>query len=227
MLDVHPPHEAAHTWKDFFIHIATIAVGLLIAVGLEQTVEYLHHRHELKEVRAQLEEEREQDSRILAYDVPIFQQMHDELASDAALLQRRAAGDKMPLAGKLHYKWFGVAVQDGSWQSAKQSGAISLMPGDELSVYTYRYFDFASFMQSSLALIPTLNEAAAIVHDTPGGDLSADDTQQLMRLTHQAQGQLTTSQQYLRLCINYGLLTKLPHSPTLDKPAIRLDQLPD
>jgi len=23
MLDVHPPHEAAHTWKDFFIHIAT------------------------------------------------------------------------------------------------------------------------------------------------------------------------------------------------------------
>ena len=24
MLDVHPPHEAAHTWKDFFIHIATI-----------------------------------------------------------------------------------------------------------------------------------------------------------------------------------------------------------
>ena len=32
MLDVHPPHEAAHTWKDFFIHIATICVGLLIAV---------------------------------------------------------------------------------------------------------------------------------------------------------------------------------------------------
>jgi hypothetical protein len=24
MLDVYPPHEAAHTWKDFFIHIATI-----------------------------------------------------------------------------------------------------------------------------------------------------------------------------------------------------------
>jgi hypothetical protein len=28
------------TWKDFFIHIAAIAVGLLIAIGLEQTVEY-------------------------------------------------------------------------------------------------------------------------------------------------------------------------------------------
>ena len=46
MLDVHPPHEAAHTWKDFFIHIATICVGLLIAVSLEQTVELFHHRHQ-------------------------------------------------------------------------------------------------------------------------------------------------------------------------------------
>ena len=39
MLDVHPPQSATHTWKDFFIHIATICIGLLIAVGLEQTVE--------------------------------------------------------------------------------------------------------------------------------------------------------------------------------------------
>ena len=38
MLDVHAPHETVHSWKDFFIHIATIVIGLLIAVGLEQTV---------------------------------------------------------------------------------------------------------------------------------------------------------------------------------------------
>ena len=51
MLDVHPAHHAASSWKEFFIHIATIVLGLLIAVGLEQTVEYFHHRHELAEVR--------------------------------------------------------------------------------------------------------------------------------------------------------------------------------
>ncbi len=39
MLDVHPPHHAANSWRDFFIHIATIVVGLLIAVGLEQAVD--------------------------------------------------------------------------------------------------------------------------------------------------------------------------------------------
>ena len=44
MLDVHPAHHAASTWRDFFVHIATIVIGLLIAVGLEQTVEYFHHQ---------------------------------------------------------------------------------------------------------------------------------------------------------------------------------------
>ena len=53
MLDVHAPHKSDHTWTDFFIHIATICVGLLIAIGLEQSVEWVHHRHQ----RHQLEED--------------------------------------------------------------------------------------------------------------------------------------------------------------------------
>jgi hypothetical protein len=40
MLEAHAPQEALHTWKGFFIHIATIVIGLFIAVGLEQTVEF-------------------------------------------------------------------------------------------------------------------------------------------------------------------------------------------
>ena len=45
MLDVHAPHESIHGWRDFFIHLATITIGLLIALGLEATVEWMHHRH--------------------------------------------------------------------------------------------------------------------------------------------------------------------------------------
>lgn len=51
MLDVHAPHEPINSWKGFVLHIATIVIGLLIAVGLEQTVEYFHHRHEVREAR--------------------------------------------------------------------------------------------------------------------------------------------------------------------------------
>jgi hypothetical protein len=50
MLDVHPPHEPIDTWRGFFIHIATIVIGLLIAISLEQTVEFFHHREQRRQL---------------------------------------------------------------------------------------------------------------------------------------------------------------------------------
>jgi hypothetical protein len=56
MLDVHPLHEPPHSWRDFLVHIATIVVGLVIAVGLEQTVLFFHHRHQVGELEKQMHE---------------------------------------------------------------------------------------------------------------------------------------------------------------------------
>ena len=45
MIDVHAAPRRHHL-ADFLIHIATITVGLFIAIGLEQTVEHFHHLHQ-------------------------------------------------------------------------------------------------------------------------------------------------------------------------------------
>jgi len=42
VIDVHAPHGGLHTWKDFWIHLGTITLGLLIAISLEQSVEWVH-----------------------------------------------------------------------------------------------------------------------------------------------------------------------------------------
>src|ERR1019366_2657757 len=55
MLEVHPSQSAIHSWRDFFIHIATICVGLLIAVVLEQTVEAVHHHHQREKLLVSLD----------------------------------------------------------------------------------------------------------------------------------------------------------------------------
>ena len=57
MIDVHPPHHAAATRREFFTHIATIVIGLLIAIGLEQSVEALHHHHQRHQFEADLRAE--------------------------------------------------------------------------------------------------------------------------------------------------------------------------
>ena len=72
MLDVHPPHEAAHTWKDFFVHIATIVIGLLIAVGLEQTVEAIHRSAERRDLLHDIHVECEENLRSLDSDIASY-----------------------------------------------------------------------------------------------------------------------------------------------------------
>src|SRR5215469_13276923 len=57
MLDVHVPQKSEHTWTDFAIHIATIAVGLLLGLGLEQGAEFIHHRHEARHARELIADE--------------------------------------------------------------------------------------------------------------------------------------------------------------------------
>ena len=42
MLDVHVPEHGIHRFRDFFLHLFTITIGLLIALGLEASVEALH-----------------------------------------------------------------------------------------------------------------------------------------------------------------------------------------
>ena len=61
MLEVHPPSEPVHGWRDFLIHLATITIGLLIALSLEGCVEFWHHRslvHEMEQGATQLQRER-------------------------------------------------------------------------------------------------------------------------------------------------------------------------
>ncbi len=43
MLDVHAPHSKIEGIKEFLLHLFTISVGLLIAVGIEGCVERYHH----------------------------------------------------------------------------------------------------------------------------------------------------------------------------------------
>jgi hypothetical protein len=136
MLDVHPPHHAASTWRDFFIHIATIVIGLLIAVGLEQTVEAIHHRHERSELRETLHRESEQilkDSRATAAALDYHQ---DWLAHRIDQV-KAAVWQHQPLAEPPAYA---IAVfdypDDPLWRSAKISGLVERLSSDELNAYS-------------------------------------------------------------------------------------------
>ena len=135
MLDVHAPHEAVRTWKDFFIHIAAIAVGLLIALGLEQTVEYFHHRHQVAETREALRVERGQNHLRLADQVAEFRARVPIIQTNLAVfhylrLHPRAAERDLP--GKVNWHNLGSPFIDYVWQTAQQTGVTAFMDPSEV-----------------------------------------------------------------------------------------------
>jgi hypothetical protein len=138
MLDVHPPHHAANTWRDFFIHIATIVVGLLIAICLEQTVELLHHRHQRHRLQEDLRGEAEQNLQIIDRDLkmqalePWFEQAsHASSAPGKSTVQvSLPPAPCLPgSVGTAAYRYF--APSQAVWTTAKEGGLVALLPVDQ------------------------------------------------------------------------------------------------
>jgi hypothetical protein len=193
MLEAHAPHEAIHTWKGFLIHIVAIAVGLLIAIGLEQTVEYLHHRHQLREARRELSVELEGNRRQLARNLDAVQKFKVQL--DAAMTQLRAAQtSRDPSFPKLEYSWHssnGIAwPENGAWQTLRQSGSLALMPHGELKRYTYLYDGIAAVMDAATAFAMQTDMASSLAQRSPDAKLLPGDIQELIAATAQCQGKL-------------------------------------
>ena len=136
MLDVHPPHQATHSWKDFFIHIATIVIGLLIAVGLEQTVEFFHHRHQIAETREALRVERDENRHRMAAYVVNFRWESAVLKNNMLVLtamQEHPGTPQDKLPGVLTWSMRRAQFAHAAWDTAQQSGVLALMPQDEVT----------------------------------------------------------------------------------------------
>jgi len=135
MLDVHAPHETLHTWKGFFIHIATIVVGLFIAVAIEQCVERIRNDHEVAELREDLRAESRQtllDAR-RAEDAQIYEL---DWLRRRVLQVRTAIFKHQPLDPREPYNPPVFASPDiPIWRSAKAGNRISLLTKGEMNAY--------------------------------------------------------------------------------------------
>ena len=135
MLEVHPLHHSPNSWRDFFVHIATIVIGLLIAVGLEQTIEFFHHRHEVAETREALRSEREANRRMFAEATERFHletiRFQNDLRTYLYLQQHPGAPvDAWP--AKIDYHNFIMSTTSAAWSAAQLGNVLPLLPAAEV-----------------------------------------------------------------------------------------------
>jgi hypothetical protein len=161
MLDVHPPHHAANTWRDFFIHIATIVVGLCIAVGIEQTVEYIHHRHQLKEARLALAEEKQANLAIFHQGVATFEEARKSLRSYAAAVQASIQNPANVVPAFPPFSTY-KSAQYTAWTTAQRSGALTLMPEGEQTKTDKLYADLRALNEGESKAFADLMRALTV-----------------------------------------------------------------
>ncbi len=130
-MDVHPPEHPIHTWRDFFVHIATIVVGLLIAIGLEQSVEWMHHRHLVHTAHTNLRAEAAANAMTLAHDEQLLRVVQASLLTDLQTLRRLKQGPSNAQAA-LITSWSWDSFPESAYNTARDTGAFALMPYEEV-----------------------------------------------------------------------------------------------
>jgi hypothetical protein len=149
MIDVHAPHGGVHTWKDFWIHLGTITLGLLIAISLEQSVEWLHHLHQRHQLEADLHAEGLRNRNYAVGDLAVY----DKAIAWLIELQHgvdgeRADGGKTPFAypprpdgipDSPRYVAYHVILNE-AWTTAQASSLAALLPREEAEIYAHLNF---------------------------------------------------------------------------------------
>jgi hypothetical protein len=135
-MEIHPPDHALHTRRDFFIHMATIVLGLLIAIGLEQSVEALHRRHQLHELREALQSDSEialrNDNDLVLDAQARLDWSRARIAQVESALQHHT-----PISDIEQKKIFIHAIPVyPAWKAAKASNLLQVMPQDDIEAFS-------------------------------------------------------------------------------------------
>lgn len=169
MLDVHPPHRPTHTWKDFFIHIATIVVGLFIAVGLEQVVEYFHHREQAHRLEESLNREIDRNLVIYGDEKVLMERVHQVEEQNKASLNSALSSN-----GKIAFAYIDFdpiltwhAPTNETWAQARDNGTLSLLPESRASYYSNVNFSYETTIAVSHQLFDARYHVLALVHLHP------------------------------------------------------------
>lgn len=170
MLDVHPPHTATHTWKDFFIHMAAICLGLLIAIGLEQSVEYIHHRHQVTELRQEFETERRANVAHFDAGVAEWRRFAPLLQGNLhTLIYLREHPGAPPSQWPSRMSWYMMtfSASNAAWKTAQESAALQYMPRPEVQQWASFYSQLDAIANESSEERDAVIRAKAFVQQGP------------------------------------------------------------
>ena len=138
MLDVHPPHEKMHGFKDFLLHLLTITIGLLIALGLEGYAEHWRQRELKKDADTKLRQEIRDNAQeiVLVHNANASEQ--ENLKRIVDFLNARKKNEPYD-THQLRLDFTMGGLKRASWKTAAATGALGFMEYDQVQRYSAVY----------------------------------------------------------------------------------------
>lgn len=197
-MDVHAPHESIHTWKDFAIHLTVVTIGLFIALMLEAGVEYWHHRHIVAEarenIREEIQENHEASQKNLGYLDRSIEGVKDNVKT-LHVMMTRPKNFHGSLANTIRFESF----HDAAWRTARDTGALSYMPYQEVQRYSDLYMMEDMVTQKAIGTAERSFRAGSPVFMGYDMDkLPIEDYMNMLRANAEAQLDLTVLKQYVQ-----------------------------
>jgi len=177
MLDVHAPHESLHTWKSFFIHIAIITIGLLIAICLEKAVEFVHHRHQAREGLKLLLREVNENRDTLRQNAKVNAWAERQHRADLGVLQRLRAGAHKATDRLIFIRPY-MRLVDSAWRIVHESDAAPYIPYDIMAAYGTLY-DTQEYLNNQATSVSYELQRATAALNTEQENISRDEENRL------------------------------------------------
>jgi hypothetical protein len=192
MLDVHAPEHGIHGVRDFAVHLLTITAGLLIALGLEQSVEAVHHRHQRKEAEAKIREEISENRTRLMGGAQALQDEIEGMNLALQSLESVGAGNKLPEeAKKKKTQTFSeISLADAAWRTASSTGVLSYMDYDEVEKFSGAYESQEEYLALSKRATDDYLELMPVILGG-GGEITSERAKEALPFARSAGGHLT------------------------------------
>lgn len=178
MIDIHPAPHAALSWREFLTHIATIVLGIIIAIGLEQVVETIHRHHQRERLEAALRSESLLNRRLVAFNTDSINQVRRNIRLNMTNLDRDGK-NFVPLAPQ--HDTF-LPFINTAWTAARSSDLLGILPNQLSESYWKVNFltDATAAEIASVADARKKVNSLLYLHSSPS-QLTAQERSDLLR----------------------------------------------
>jgi hypothetical protein len=131
-VEIHKP-KPVHSWRELLTEIGVVVIGVCIALGAEQTVEWLHWRAQVSDAREVIATELVasiQGGIIIQRAESCTERRLDQLA---AILDGAGKSGSLPPVGDIGFPPRGLWWGNGAWESVVASQTATHFPSQQLA----------------------------------------------------------------------------------------------